>query len=179
MAGEPDIERADVLWDGFIAGALGAVMVALWFLVLDMIQGHPLHTPTLLGTIIFAGPEAAVGVSHVDPPTVALYSGVHMGLFALFGIGISWLIAQARRHPVLGYLMIFIFVLFEFFFYVFVLAFAEPVVEELPAWEILTGNFLAACVMGAYFFLRYPEMLSRGEPDGGTPDPGKARPTGS
>jgi len=180
MAGQVQVDTADVLWDGFIAGALGSVVVALWFLVLDMIQGHPLHTPTLLGTIIFAGPQAAVGVSHADPGTVALYSGVHMGLFSLFGIGVSWLIAQFRRRPILGYLMLFIFVLFEFFFYVFILAVAQPVVAELPAWEILVGNLLAAAVMGAYFVVRYPEMLRPKETDGTEeyrPDPANAEST--
>ncbi len=32
-----------------MAGLLGAVVVALWFLAIDAIQGEPLRTPTLLG----------------------------------------------------------------------------------------------------------------------------------
>lgn len=165
-------QQGDVLWDGFIAGALGAVVVALWFLLLDMAHGHPLHTPALLGTAIFQGPAAAAEMEHADPGVVAMYSGVHMGLFALFGIAVAWLIDQFRRRPILGYLMVFVFVAFEFGFYVFVLAFAEPVVEGLPAWTILAGNFLAALVMGAYFVVRNPGLVgggSGGSMDGAPP----------
>ena len=160
MSADPrENERGDVLWDGFIAGALGGFTVALWFLVLDILQGHPLHTPALLGTALLEGPAAAAGMEGVHPDVVAIYSGVHLGLFALFGITVAWLIRQFRRHPVLGYLLVFLLVLFEFGFYVFVLAFAQPVVEGLPAWQILVGNALAAGVMAPYFLVRNPGIL--------------------
>lgn len=159
MSADPrENERGDVLWDGFIAGALGGFTVALWFLVLDILQGHPLHTPALLGTALLEGPAAAAGMEGVHPDVVAIYSGIHMGAFAAFGIAVAWLIDQFRRRPILGYLMVFLFVFFEFGFYVFVLAFAQPLVEGLPAWEILVGNLAAALVMGAYFLVRNPDL---------------------
>ncbi|PYN49534.1 MAG: hypothetical protein DMD95_00925 [Candidatus Rokuibacteriota bacterium] len=39
--------------EGLIAGLVGAATVALWFLVIDSIQGRPLYTPTVLGTALF------------------------------------------------------------------------------------------------------------------------------
>ena len=35
--------------EGFIAGLLGATTIAIWFLILDVIAGHALFTPDLLG----------------------------------------------------------------------------------------------------------------------------------
>lgn len=153
-------DEGDVLWDGFIAGALGAITVAAWFLALDLFQGQPLHTPALLGTALVEGPAGVAHMEAVHTDVVAIYSGAHMAAFALFGIAVAWLIDQFRRRPILGYLLVFLFVFFEFGFYVFILAFAQPLVEGLPAWEILAGNFAAAVVMGAYFLVRDPGLLS-------------------
>lgn len=152
-------DEGDVLWDGFIAGALGALAVATWFLATDFARGAPLHTPALLGTALLEGPGAAGHMEAIHTDVVAIYSGVHMGAFAAFGIAVAWLIDQLRRRPVLGYLLVFLFVAFEFGFYVFILAFARPLVEGLPAWEILVGNLLAAAVMAGYFAIRNPGLL--------------------
>lgn len=157
----------DVLWDGFIAGALGAVTVALWFLVLDLVQGHPLHTPALLGTALLEGAAAASEMEGVHPDVVAVYSGIHMGLFALFGIAVAWAIRAFQRTPVIGYLLVFAFVLFEFGFYVVILALGQPVVGAVSAWAVLVGNVLAALVMGAYFLVRNPDLLRGGSGIGG------------
>lgn len=165
MAEHPRRDSPDVLWDGFIAGALGALTVAAWFLLTDLLQGRPLHTPALLGTALLEGPAAVGHLEGIHPDVVAIYSGIHMGAFAAFGIAVAWLIDQFRRRPILGYLMVFLFVFFEFGFYVFVLAFAQPLVEGLPAWEILVGNLAAALVMGAYFLVRNPGL--RPGPDAG------------
>ena len=37
------------LREGILAGLIGATSVAIWFLVIDVIGGRPLHTPSVLG----------------------------------------------------------------------------------------------------------------------------------
>lgn len=160
--GGGEATTGDVLWDGFIAGALGAVTVALWFLILDLFHGHPLHTPALLGTALLEGAAAASEMEGVHPDVVAVYSGIHMGLFALFGVAIAWAIRAFKRTPVIGYLLVFAFVLFEFGFYVVILAVGQPVVGSVSAWAVLVGNLLAALVMGGYFLVRNPDLLRGG-----------------
>lgn len=156
-------DRIDVVWDGFIAGALGAVTVALWFLVLDIVQGQPLHTPTVLGTALFHGPHAVAELhaGAAEPGTVMTYSGLHLALFALFGGVVAWMVREFRGRSGFGYLLLLAFVALGFGPYVFVLAFARPVIESVAAWSILTGNFLAALVMAIYFLLRRPDLLDR------------------
>src|SRR5204863_4981813 len=40
--------------EGLIAGLVGAATVALWFLLVDTVQGRPLYTPTVLGSALFS-----------------------------------------------------------------------------------------------------------------------------
>ena len=39
-------ENGSVYVEGVIAGIIGASVIALWFFVLDIVQGRPFHTPT-------------------------------------------------------------------------------------------------------------------------------------
>jgi len=41
--------------EGIIAGTCGATIIILWFLILDVLAGHPLYTPHVLGTALFKG----------------------------------------------------------------------------------------------------------------------------
>ena len=49
------VDRSKTYKEGFVAGLIGAATIAVWFLILDMIQGRPLYTPTVLGTALFRG----------------------------------------------------------------------------------------------------------------------------
>lgn len=160
-------EPGDVLWDGLIAGALGAVTVALWFLILDLSKDQPLYTPALLGQAVLHGVQSATGGVEVEPNLVAVYSGIHLGLFALFGLTSAWVISKFKQTPILGYLLVFFFVFFELAFYVFILVWAHALAGVLATWAILVGNFLAVIVMGSYFMVRNPGLF-RGDysPDG-------------
>ena len=40
-----DSDKHDLLREGILTGALGAVVVAGWFLVTDLLQGRPFSTP--------------------------------------------------------------------------------------------------------------------------------------
>src|SRR5206468_1198394 len=47
--------RTRVAQEGFVAGALGAAAVAVWFLLYDTAAGAPLRTPALLGAAVLEG----------------------------------------------------------------------------------------------------------------------------
>src|SRR5438094_265370 len=44
-----------VLREGIIAGLIGAAVVAVWFLILDVARGRPFLTPTILRAAVFFG----------------------------------------------------------------------------------------------------------------------------
>src|SRR2546425_36290 len=79
--------------------------VALWFLAVDVVQGRPLYTPTVLGTALF-GRGAWPGTLESMPPSfemVAMFTWVHLLAFAVIGVAVSRLIAMAEQHPGLGF----------------------------------------------------------------------------
>ena len=150
--------RSTAIGDGFEAGCIGALVVAVWFLLIDTLQGRPFYTPSLLGTALTRGVEAALASDEVAVGMVYAYTGIHFFLFILFGILVASLVVQYERTPLIGYLLIVAAVVFELAFLVFILAFAAPLLEEIPWWAVLVGNLLAAVAMALYFVRRHPEL---------------------
>ena len=154
----PDSSR--VHQEGIIAGVIGAATVAVWFLVLDTLAGHPFSTPTLLGAALFHR-GAAVAVPGVSLEMVLMFTWVHGLVFVVLGGIASWLLAQAERHPSFGFGVLMLFVIFQFGFMVAAMLFASPILVALGWPAILGANLLAAATMAAYFFWRHPSLEVR------------------
>ena len=155
-------ERADLLYDAFFTGAVGGSTVALFFLAVDLLEGRPLFTPSLLGSVLFEGAHAE---THRGPrlDMVAFYSIVHFAVFGALGaaaaLGLRRLEARAR-HPVwvgLGLLAVF-----ELAFFAVAPLALPGVLARLGALPVALANALAAGSM-ALFLLRShrPELWQR------------------
>ncbi len=155
----PDTSR--LYQEGFVAGTVGAATIALWFLLLDLIQGRPLFTPTLLGTALFKGVGTLATIENVavSLDMVIGFTFVHWLVFAIVGCIASRLLGVAERDPNLGFGILLLFVVFEFVFLAAATVFAEPILQELAWVTILLGNLLAAFGMGWYFWRRHPHMV--------------------
>jgi hypothetical protein len=160
LAAPAAIDTARIYTEGFVAGILGALTVAVWFLVVDLMQGRPLHTPTVLGTALFGRGvwPATLETMPVSLAMVAMFTWVHLLAFAVVGVAVARLIATAERHPSLGFGFVLLFVILEACFTVAAMIVAEPVLRALTWPAILAANLLAAAVMAAYFWLRHPTM---------------------
>jgi hypothetical protein len=154
----PDTSR--IHQEGIVAGVIGAATVAVWFLVLDTVAGHPLSTPTLLGATLFRR-GGAVAVPGVSLEMVLMFTWVHGLVFVALGGIASWLLSQAERHPSFGFGVVMLFVIFQFGFMVAAMLFARPVLVALGWPAILGANLLAAATMTAYFFWRHPSLEVR------------------
>jgi hypothetical protein len=157
------IDSTRVYKEGAVAGVLGALTVAVWFLVVDMLHGHPFYTPTVLGTALF-GRGVWTPTLETLPPSfemVAMFTWVHVLAFAVVGVVVARLIAMAERNPSLGFGFVLLFVILEACFTVAAMIVAEPVLRALTWPAILAANLLAAAVMAAYFWLRHPTMQMR------------------
>jgi hypothetical protein len=149
--------------EGIVAGVLGALTVALWFLVVDMMHGRPFYTPTVLGQVLF-GRGVWPATLETMPPSldmVLMFSWVHGLAFAVIGVVAAYLIAVAERNPSLGFGIVLMFVILEACFTVAAMIVAEPVLRALTWQAILVANFLAAAVIAGYFWLRHPTMQMR------------------
>jgi ABC-type amino acid transport system permease subunit len=134
---------------GVLAGLLGALVVAVFFLLLDMIEGRAFATPTALGATLFRG-EPFDLTRAPELVLVAGYSAVHGTVFValaaiaagvLLGVG-DRLGPPGLRQPVL---VVALFLALTLIWYVF-----SAVCDiSLDGWRIVLANLLAALAMAA------------------------------
>lgn len=153
ISDEDSPDLSTTLWDGFMAGAAGAVIVALWFLVRDIAAGEPLHTPALLATALLEGPAAvAEGVEFHSGP-VAIWSVIHLALFSLFGTGV-FLAARRLTGAARTGALVLALLLLTGGSYAALAVLWPPVADALPAGSVVAASLLGAVVMGYYLKLR-------------------------
>ena len=157
------LDSTRVYQEGIVGGILGGLTVALWFLVVDAVQGRPLYTPTVLGTALFGRGVWPTTLESMPPSIemVAMFTWVHLLAFAVVGVVVARLIAMAEQHPSLGFGFVLLFVILEACFTAAVMIVAAPVLRTLTWPAILVANLLAAAVMTGYFWLRHPTMAMR------------------
>src|SRR3989338_1603634 len=142
-----------VLREGVVAGLLGAAIVAVWFLLIDAIEGEVLRTPRLLGTGILGQTGALAAI--------LAYSAVHGLAFVAVGIVGALLIAGAERQPLFVFALVIFFTAFEVFFFGAVVIAAKWVLDEIAGWTVFLANLLAAAAMLGYFFRRHRALARR------------------
>lgn len=143
--------------DGVVAGVIGATAVAIWFLLVDTIAGHPLYTPRVLGTALFSilGPIGGEGAGvHIIAYTI-----FHYAAFILIGLLASIIVHLADREPTVLAGLLILFVAFELGFYGFtaLLSVALPI-GALAWYQVAVGNLIAALLMGAYLWRTNPAL---------------------
>jgi hypothetical protein len=146
--------------EGVIAGTIGAVTLAVWFLILDLIQGQPFFTPTLLGTAFLKGVAEVSAAKELRASfdVVMWFTFMHWLVFALVGCAVAWLLGMAERNPNLGFGILLLFVFFEGGFLAVSTVFAQPILQALAWPSILVGNLLTALAMAAYFWHKHQHM---------------------
>ena len=149
--------RARIVIDGAVAGIIGAVVVALWFLIFDTIRGHPFETPALLAATILHGTHTAQVHRAIGLLTLE-YSLIHFAAFIAFGIAGGLLLETCETESSLLFSLAIFFAAFEVFFIAVVLFLGPNVMAELTWWGIIVGNLLATAAMLSYFFWRHPAL---------------------
>jgi hypothetical protein len=145
--------------EGVIAGALGALAVALWFLLVDGIAHRALHTPALLGALVSRSPDpiaASEGPNRLM--LAALYTPIHFILFALFGVLVVFLMHRADKRPSLLMLALVLFAVFEGGFTGLVALLAQTALGDLAWYQVAIGNLIAVVVMAWYVWRRHPDV---------------------
>jgi len=146
--------RSRVVKEGFVAGALGAAAVAVWFLLYDTAAGAPLRTPALLGAAVLEGLRDPAALT-ISLPLILKYTLVHGAAFVVFGWLAAGLLALGDREPRLLYAFVMLFVCFEVFFFGMIAVLAQWLLESLAWWTILAANLLAALAMLGYLLRKH------------------------
>jgi hypothetical protein len=156
-------EASGTYAEGIRAGLLGAATIALWFLILDTIDGRPLYTPNVLGTALLGGGEGLDRLPSlpISFEMVVTFTWIHVLVFLLIGLAASRLLVLAERDPSFGFGVVLLFVVFEFGFLAVSMVVAEPVLRAVAWPEVLVGNLLAAAAMTGLFWRRHPRLTIR------------------
>src|SRR3989442_7173790 len=114
-----------ILREGFIAGLIGAGVVALWFLIVDIIAGRPFFTPAMLGSAVFWGVHDPALVV-IEYSRIIGYTMIHVTAFILVGTVAAAPAAEAEVAPGTLYLGVVFLPTFRFRFYVTATVLGQP-----------------------------------------------------
>src|SRR2546426_7684869 len=139
---------------GVTGGILAGLVVALWFLVVDLFVGHPFRTPTLLAGVLLHRefPQATFRL-------VAAYSVLHFGVFAALGVAMARVSAAfaAPHRLLLG--VAFGLVLQEVVFYAGLLFSGVSLLQLVPWPHVFGANIASGLALMSY--LHYAERDPR------------------
>ena len=143
--------------EGFIAGFLGATSIAIWFLIVDAVEGRPFFTPTVLGIGLLSvfGPRGDEGAVA----QVIAYTLFHYGMFLSIGVLVSYIVHRAEKDDTVLAVALILFVALEVGFYGLVAVLSQARQLGSLAWyQVLVGNLIAAATMGTYIWRTHPEL---------------------
>ena len=164
IAAPPKARASEVLklsQEGIITGTCGAATMTLWFVLLDVLAGHPLSTPHMLGTALFTGGGKLMPAAHVEVSLgiVGAFTALHWLVFELIGALASVLLILAEHNPDLGFGVLLCFVLSAEGLVGGVMMVAEPVLHAFAWQSVLIGHLFAAVAMGGYLWRRHAYMV--------------------
>jgi uncharacterized membrane protein YphA (DoxX/SURF4 family) len=147
-----------LLHDGIIAGLIGAAAIAVWFLIIDSISGHPFRTPAILGNGLLDvfGPADATDNMLTF---VLVYTIFHFGAFMFVGLLAALIVHLAKQEPSILLGFVVLFVATEIGFYGLTGLLHEASSLKALAWyQVMLGNLIAASAMGYYFWRTHREL---------------------
>ena len=139
---QPDRRRTVV--HGAVAGIAAGLVVALWFLVLDVVTAEAFRTPAALAGVI---------VGKQTAPTflwVTMYTILHFAVFALLGIAAAFLVRVIGAAPGLLVGAVFGLGVLGTVHYGALLIAGTGALTVLPPRHVLAANLLGGMVMMAY-----------------------------
>lgn len=158
--------RARALLDGLAAGLLGYLVVVLAVGVMDFAGGRSIfHTPSLLGQAVLGGfGPPTPGVVAAGP--VLAFNGLHLLVFLILGLVVSFVVFEVELHPVLWYAGFFALLVLLMVSYFVLAVVSVPLGDEPDAATLVVANTLAAFGMGTYLSRTHPRLLQRAREHG-------------
>lgn len=134
-----------VIVRGVTGGMLAGLVVALWFLVVDVIAGRPFNTPAMLAGV-FLNRE----LSQPTFQLVAVYTVLHFGVFAVLGVAMAYLSGAlvSPNRLLLG--LVFGLLLQEVVFYAGLVLSRAPHFNVVPWPHVIGANIAAGLVLMGY-----------------------------
>lgn len=157
---EPFITRpprdAAMRREGIITGLLGAAVVALFYLIVDVLRGRPLMTPSVLGQAFILHTPATPAAP--DMTAVVAYTTFHVIAFVAFGLLLAALVRASESSSLARYAVLQVMVAFVVFFYGVLWIGSEVVRGLFPFIGVLAANALAGAVMVTWLWRHHPAL---------------------
>ncbi|MEW6271022.1 MAG: hypothetical protein AB1689_17200 [Thermodesulfobacteriota bacterium] len=144
-----DLDAAEFRKHGIVAGLVGAALLAVWFLIVDVLRGHPLFTPTLLLHALLSGGDAPPPEEGSIASTL-LFTAVHALAFTAIGVMVAEFLRQFDLVHSRALMLVLLFVALCVAFLAFGVLFAVLGPEGITLRDAFIGNALAAFGMAAY-----------------------------
>lgn len=152
---------ADTLLDGLFTGMIGAITVAIWFLILDVAAGRPLYTPALLGQVLMHGPNAPATEVVIAPIPIAAYTAFHFVAFLIAGVAFAYLMNVFERFPIMFFVLLVAFLCLQIGVFAVDVILGSRMIGRLQPWAVIVANVLAAGTMVLYQWRRHPSVLGK------------------
>jgi len=147
------------LREGVITGFIGATAIAVWFLLVDTIAGHPFATPIFLGKGVVSVLGKSMNMMGDTAFTQVLgYTVFHYVAFIIVGIVLTVIVHQAERTPGILAGLLVAFVIMTMGFYMIAAAFAQSSLGQIAWAQIFIANLLAAGLMIGYLWRKHPKL---------------------
>ena len=141
----------DLAYDAFYGAAIGGAAIAFFFLAVDVVAGRPLHTPSMLGQVLFGGADPA-SVDTISLEMMAYFTVVHLVSFLVLGGLVSLLCRvlgiSKTNMPVVTAV---VFVALTATFFAGDLTLMPGVAEAIGIPLVLAANLLTAVAMALFF----------------------------
>lgn len=152
-------DRGQMLVQGLVAGLIGYVTVAIFFVVENLITGRsPLYTAAVLGQTMFYGGLEPGGVA-IEPGPILAYNGVHMIASVIVGLAASFLVFETERHHTLWYFLFFVFLAGFIYSLVAIGILGAEIAHAIEWWSVAAANMAWVIAMGAYLLLMHRGLL--------------------
>ncbi len=162
-----------IIREGLIAGILGAAVVALFYLGVDLARGIPFLTPSVLGEVVVLR-QAHPVVTSADMGAVAAYTVVHVVAFTAFGLILAGLVRRSETSSLARYGAFQALIAFEILFFGLLAVASEGTRGLFPIWSVLAANTLAGVVMAVWLWRRHPRVsAAMSRAPFGAPEPAK------
>ena len=146
-----------MLFEGLATGLVGAAAVAVWFLIVDLLAGSPLHTPAALGSAVLLGASNAAEV-ELNVGVMAVYSLLHLSAFIAVGTAFAWMVQQLHGGPAFGARALAVLLVVEGLFIGSVGMASGWIVQEMGWVTILVANGLAVAGMSSWIWHHHPGL---------------------
>jgi hypothetical protein len=144
------------LYQGLVAGLIGYVSVAGFFVLLNLLAGRPaLYTAGVLGAPLVGATPGTISVS-----AAIAFNGVHMIASMVMGVIAAFLVYETELHPRAWFAFFFIAVAGFLFTSVVGGVLAVEMAEAAPWWAVVVANLLAAGISIFYLLSRRPWLAA-------------------